>query len=424
MNSLPIKSRWRARAHLRRIFPMLAAAAAISGLAAGCSSSASQTQKPDVAVTVFTARPRPLARQVRAEGVLYPWHEVVVVPKISAPVEKFLVNRGDRVRRGQLLAVLDNADLKAAAVRDRGLYEQAQAQYRQATTAALPVQLRQARGAVATARQQYKAARQLYVSSKSLYAQGALAGNQLRQSEVGYVTAKTQLAQANINLEKLLGVGRSAQMQIAAGQLAAAKGAWQAAEALVQYSEIRSPINGIVTDRPLFPGQLATPATPLMTIMDLRRVIVRAPLAPGLAQGLHPGMPAVVRDAGVRAPGRVTVVSPALDLNSTTLQVWVEAANPHLQFHPGDSATMTITASQPRPMLAVPRSAILTSENGATAVMVVGPDHKARRVPVRLGIRQGNWVALQSGIAAGAQVISSGSYGLPNGTRVRVIPPA
>ncbi len=421
---MPCKRRWRLREHRLRLFPVLAAAAGIAALAAGCSSSAAPSQKPDVAVTVYTVRPRRLARLVRAEGVLYPWHEVVVVPKISAPVEKFLVNRGDRVRRGQLLAVLDNADLKAAAMRDRGLYEQAQAQYRQATTAALPVQLRQARGAVDTARQQYQAARALYLSSKSLYAQGALADNQLRQAEVGYVTAKTQLAQANINLEKLLWVGRSAQMQIAAGQLAAAKGAWQAAEALVRYSEIRSPINGIVTDRPLFPGQLATPATPLMTIMDLRRVIVRTPLAPGQAQGLHPGLQAMVRDHGLQTTGRVTVVSPALDLYSTTLQVWVEATNPHQQFHPGDSATVIITASPPQPLLAVPRQAILTAENGATSVMIVGPGLRARRVPVRLGIRQGGWVAIQSGIAAGAQVISSGAYGLPNGTQVRVMPPA
>src|SRR5437762_1878662 len=63
---------------------------------------------------------------VNADAVLFPHDQANIVPKISAPVKRFLVNRGDHVKQGQLLAELEARDLAAAAQASRGQYEQAQ----------------------------------------------------------------------------------------------------------------------------------------------------------------------------------------------------------------------------------------------------------------------------------------------------------
>ena len=82
-------------------------------------------------------RPRS-STPVSAEAILFPLEQAAITPKISAPVKKFLVKRGSRVHAGELLAVLENEDLAAAATDNHGALEQAQATYQTTTGAGLP----------------------------------------------------------------------------------------------------------------------------------------------------------------------------------------------------------------------------------------------------------------------------------------------
>src|SRR5215471_1672001 len=85
-----------------------------------------------------------LEQKVTADAVLFPISQSAIVPKISAPVQKFLVNRGSHVRVGQLLAVLENRDLAAAAQENKGAYDQAQATFETTTAADLPQEIQKA----------------------------------------------------------------------------------------------------------------------------------------------------------------------------------------------------------------------------------------------------------------------------------------
>src|SRR6185312_3346726 len=94
---------------------------------------------------------------------------------ISAPVKRFLVNRGDHVKPGQLLAELENRDLAAAAQESLGQYDQAQSNYRSTTAAGVPEQMTRARTDVESARQSLDAATKLLESRQQLFKDGALA---------------------------------------------------------------------------------------------------------------------------------------------------------------------------------------------------------------------------------------------------------
>ena len=123
----------------------------------------------------------------------------------------------------------------------------------------------------------------------------------------------------------------------------------------------------MVTDRPSYPGETPPPGTPLLTIMDTSSVIARAHIPQNEAAALKPGDAATITAAGdcSRADGKVTLVSPALDPNSTTVEVWIEAANPDGRLRPGTTVNVQMVAQTVNDAVVVPASALLKTPEGA-----------------------------------------------------------
>ncbi|TAM83090.1 MAG: efflux RND transporter periplasmic adaptor subunit [Acidobacteria bacterium] len=393
----------------------------VSLVMAGCGGKEAPEPQPLVTVQAVRVERAEIRQQIRSEAVLYPLNQATIVPKISAPIKKFYVQRGDRVHAGQLLAMLENSDLAGAAASAKGTYEQAQANYESTAAANLPEQVTQAKGNVESAKAGYAAAQKLYDNSQKLYQQGALAGKQLDQARVGLVQAQAQLQSAEQQLEKLQSVGLKSQLKAAQGQLDAAKGAYDNAAAQLSYTEIRSPIDGVVTDRPLFPGDMASPAAPLVTVMDLSQVVARARVPAAEAAALKVGDAAEISVADGSKPlaGKVTVVSPAIDPDSTTVQVWAQAANPRGELKPGSTVTVTVTARKVADALVVPRTALLNDPDLGPYVMLIDSASVAHQAKVGPGIEQGGNVEITKGLKAGDLIVAQGAYALPDGTKVK-----
>jgi RND family efflux transporter MFP subunit len=117
-------------------------------------------------------------------------------------------------------------------------------------------------------------------------------------------------------------------------------------------------------------------------------------------------------------------VSPALDPNSTTVEVWLEAKNPKQQLKPGTSVQLSLTAKTVKDALVVPAAAVISAPDGGSAVMVVGSDGRAHQKAVKLGIRQDDDVQILEGVTASDKVVATGAYGLPDNTKIKVEAPA
>ncbi len=396
--------------------------ATLGSLLAGCTKSAPE-QAPKVSVRIAVAQKTAIRRLVTADAVLFPIHQAAITPKISAPVKQFLVNRGSPVKEGQLLAVLENTDLNAAEVETRGSYQQAQADYDRNTGALLGEELRKAELDLHAAQQTLEAEQKVYDSRENLFQQGALPRKDLDQSRVSLIQTKNTYEIAKQHYDALQASGHQLQKKSAEGQLTAAKGHHLGAAAQLAYSEIRSPINGYVTERPLYPGEMAAAGTPLLTVMDLSKIIAKAHMPQADAGLLKPGDEATLEVPGADVPvaGKVTLVSPAVDQNSTTIEVWVEAANPKHLLKPGMTARVVVVAKEVADAVAVPASAVLTGADGATTVMLVSSDLKAATQKVEVGIRQGNLVQITTGVKPGDRVVTAGAFALPDGTAVKLI---
>jgi HlyD family secretion protein len=168
-----------------------------------------------------------------------------------------------------------------------------------------------------------------------------------------------------------------------------------------------------VTDRPLYAGETAQPGTPVVTVMDVSQVIARAHVAPVEAVELKVGNEAnIIGPDGAPIAGKVTVVSPSLDAVSTTVEVWVQAANTDRRLKPGASLRVELIARTVPNGLVIPLSAILTSPSGNTSVIVIDPENKPQKTSVVTGIRDAGNVQITEGLASGQRVATTGAFEL------------
>jgi HlyD family secretion protein len=359
---------------------------------------------------------------IMADATLSPLAQAAISPKITAPVRKFYVQRGSHVKSGQLLAVLENSDLAAAALDNKGSYQAAQATFNAQTQAQVPEDYQKAELDVAQTKATLDLNQSIVTGRQQLFAQGAIPGRDLDTATAALVQAKAAYDTAAKHLQSLQNVSRQAALEQAQGQLTSAKGKFAGAEAQVSYSEIRSPIDGIVTDRTLFAGETAAAGSALLTVMDTSALLAKVHLSQIVAQRLQLGDDATVTVPGMAepVPAKVSLVSPALDPGSTTVEVWLRVDNRKGTLKAGTPVRTSIVGRTVPGAIKIPLASVLTAQDGSKSVMTIGSDGLAHHKTVKLGIQDGEDVQIISGLAMNDTVITEGSYGLDDGTKVKV----
>jgi multidrug efflux pump subunit AcrA (membrane-fusion protein) len=379
---------------------------------------------PQVVVTVQAAKPvvAPISEQIQGDAILSPLAEAALSPKISAPVKKFYAQRGAHVHAGQLLATLEDRDLQAAALDNQGAYTAAQATYQQATGMQQPAATQAAQLDLAQAKANLELNQSIVKGRTQLFQEGAIPGRDLDTAKAALVQAQAAYDTAEQHLHALESIGSAASGQVAQGDLTSAKGKYLNAEALASYASLHSPIDGIVTDRPLFAGETATAGTPLITVMDTTSLLAKLHLSQAVTLRMKVGDKAEVTVPGLSdaIEGTVSLISPALDPGSTTVEVWVKLTNPNGLLKAGTPVHVAIVGRTVPNALQVPSSALITNDDGTLGVMVVGSDSVAHLKPVTVGIRLSDTVQILSGIGAGDVVIDTGGYGMQDGTKVKI----
>jgi multidrug efflux pump subunit AcrA (membrane-fusion protein) len=305
----------------------------------------------------------------------------------------------------------------------KGALAQAESNLRSTQGAAIPEAMTKAQMDVDAARQARDAAQKVLTSRQELYQQQALARRQVDEALVAYSQANSNYRSAEEHLRALQAVSRDEQIKAAQAQVEAANAHLQSLEAQSEYSQIRSPISGVVSDRPLYAGELANPGTGLLTVMDISSVVARVNVPQAEAGPVRVGQSAIITqtDSDQELNGKVIVVSPATDPNTTTIQVWIQAANPGEQLKPGASVHAAIITQMYKAATVVPVAAILPGEEGGTAVLTISADSVAHKRPVKLGIREGNKVQILSGVAPSERVVVVGGMGVDDKAKVKII---
>ena len=384
---------------------------------------ADDADKPVVAVQATRPTIGPITEDIVADATLAPVAQAAIQPKITAPVKIFYVQRGAHVKAGQLLATLENRDLAAAALDNKGSYASAQGAYTAATRQQFPQEETQARLDVEQAKATLELDQNILNARTQLFSQGAIPGRDVDTAKSTALQAQAAYQIARQKYDEIRSVGQRASLQTAEGQLTSAKGKYLGAEAQLSYTEIRTPINGVVTDRPLFVGETASTGTPVVTVMDTSAMLAKLHIAQHEAQQLVLSGEASVAIPGVNEPikAKVSLISPALDPGSTTVEVWLRVENHDGKLKAGAAVRATIKGRTVPNALQIPSVAVQrSSDSGGKMVLVIAADGTAHKRNITLGIQTTESAQVTSGLSQSDTVITTGGYGLDDGTKVKV----
>jgi HlyD family secretion protein len=181
-----------------------------------------------------------------------------------------------------------------------------------------------------------------------------------------------------------------------------------------------------VTDRPLFPGELASANQPLLTVMNTSHLIAKSHIAQSQAVTLKVGDAANIQIAGVDepVPAKVSLVSPALDPGSTTIEVWVETSQAPAELKPGMTVEVAMTAATAKDVVLVPKNSVVESPESGSFVLLAGKDGLAHQISVQLGLRGLSETQIVKGVSAGDSVVVTGAYSIPDKTKIKIEAPA
>ncbi len=394
-------------------------------LMAGCGSKEAEADpKPLVAVKLARVEQVDLRLAVHAPAAVFPREQANIAARIAAPIRELKVKKGDTVTAGQVLAVLENRDVLAQIHEAEGQVTDARSTMQKTASGTLPSDVERARGQVATAQAALNQARQIHEKRKKLFDQGAIPQRDLLASETELATARVNHEVAVKSLELLVGQSRDRDIQIAESRLEQAQARLEFARVQFQYTELRSPFAGAVTEQFQYPGDMARPDAPTFTVMDLSVAIARAQVPETDAAAVRPGQACVfnsVDSPGVSFAGRVSVVNRAVDPGRRTVETWCEIPQSGRALRAGVFGRLDIVTGVAARSLVVPQEAVQMIEGTSGGSVFVVDDKKiAHKKDIETGGLFDGKVRVVRGLDPGEMVVVEGGFGMPDGAQVRL----
>lgn len=367
---------------------------------AGCGEASKEkpvaSSAPAVAVSTVTAATETWPSIYEATGTVRARTSAVISAKLTGYVREVKVQAGDRVREGQLLVTLDTRDLDVSSRRAEAA--------REGVRTAVP----EADSAVAAAKANLDLAQVTFGRMQELFQKKSISNQEFDEA-----SARLKAAQAAYDMAR----ARRVQLN---SKLAEVDQEVRATEVTRSYADVLAPFAGIVTARPVEPGSLALPGTPLLTIEREGAYRLEASVEESRLAAIRVGQPvSVTLDSVDRTlEARVSEIVPAVDAASRTYTVKIDLpALPSLRSGVFGRAAFQIGS---RPLLAIPAGAV--TERGQLQSVVIVDNGVARTRLITAGRKVKDRVEVLSGLSAGEKVIFPVPQGLADGASVEVRP--
>ncbi|TDA66929.1 MAG: efflux RND transporter periplasmic adaptor subunit [Clostridia bacterium] len=417
--------RWMAGLHKRALGFGAAGLILTAGLLAGCGlnqeTSGAET-KTEVPVEVALVARGNLQQSSTINGQIQAKVEVNVVPKAQGKVQSVAVDVGDVVKAGLVLVRLDTTDIDAQIRQAEAAVEAARKGLALLQAGATPQQIEAARAQVSQAETNYNAAKTNLERMQFLFAQGAISQQQLDAAQAQHDAAQAGLDAARANLSGLEAGARKEQVEQVQAQVKQAEAALNVLSTQKANFTVTAPVSGVVAARNIDPGEMASPAMPVITLAQLDPVLVQATVSEREINYLKPGQEVKVQVPAVQAEaftGRISALSPVADPRSRGYTVKIEIANPKGLLKPGMAAQLQVGLETIENQLIIPVQALV--DKGQAMVVYIVEDGKALEKTVTVALETQDKAAISNGLAEGQQVVVSGQNYLRNGDPVRVL---
>ncbi|MEO8100383.1 MAG: efflux RND transporter periplasmic adaptor subunit [Acidobacteriota bacterium] len=392
-----------------------------------CSSSEPKEEpetKPVVTVKTAKAEIRDLTVSVSAPATIFAREQANVTSRMTAPIQTLHVQKGSIVRAGQSLATLDHRDLDAQRADAQAQLADAEAALERIRSGTIPADLDQKRGAMQIAEAALNQAKLNAQRREALFKEGAIPQRDLLQAQTDLAQAQTNYDVARRAIDFAQNQTNDRDIRSAQARVDSARARVELASTQLQYTDVRAPFSGIVTEQFVFAGDLADVTKPLFQLMDLSVVNARAQITESDARNVHQGQSctfASVDDSKKAASGSITVVNQSVDAQRRTLEVWCQIDNPNHTLEGNAFGEVKIVVQRIPNAVVVPGAALEIQQGSKTgSLLIVDDKNIAHRVEVEPGGSGDGMVQILHSVKAGDNIVIEGGYALPDGTQVEI----
>ena len=373
--------------------------------------------------TLLKSQTAPVIRKnlevkVTASGFIRPLTPVNISPKQPGRISAIDVDQGDRVKAGQLLARMDDSNLRGELLRAQGTLAAAEANLQKMKAGSRPEEIRQALENLRDAEAQMIAIQSAYRSNQQLFEAGAIGRVSFDASRSQYLSIQERINALKAQLDLVEAGFRREDIAAARAQVTQAKGALQTIQTQIDDTSIRAPFDGVIAQKYADVGAFVTPTTSASATSSATSssIFALAGDLEGIANVSETAIGAIYRDQPVSLqvdafPGRtfhgkVRLIAPesVVVQNVTSFQVRIRLEDPdRAKLLSGMNFTAGFQVGRHPNALLIPTPAIVSQEQG-TGVFVLGPNRQPQFQPIRVGATVGSHSEVLSGLKEGERI--------------------
>ncbi len=395
----------------------------------------SETPKPSEAKSKpdkKAAKPRPvqvttvvrgsIQQSIAATGDILAAARVDVYSKAEGRLQSIGIEPGDQVQHHQVIARIDDAELRAAMERTAAELDVLQAEWAQMQAGERPEEIARAQERVRRAQAEWDNAQRELERAQALYAKGLYATQQLDDARLHTTQARAAHTMAEKQLRIVRTGARVEDRQALQARRRAAEAALRLAQTRLQNAVITAPMTGIISHRHVDPGAYITDNTVMATLVNMQTVKIKVPISERDIGSIRPGLKAQIRVdtyADDVFPGVVARLSPTIDLTNRSADIDIVIDNADLRLKPGMFAKVNLILRQRDNTLLVPRQAIRSQ--GEVATVFVIKEGVAHRHEVTTGLQNGSQIEILGQLDAGMTIVVAGHNQLKDNAPVIVV---
>lgn len=406
------------------------------------------SQAAAVSVVVAPAQKGAIQSEYVYSGKIKSDYDADISSTVSGKVAKTNFEVGDRVNKGDVLFQMDTTDIQNSIHELQAQLASSDASIRSAKTQldlangasmqsqiqAVKTGLENAQTSLSTAQSAYDNAKATYDSNKILFDSGIISKSQMDQVQLAYDQSSNALSQANLALEKAQSDYNIIANQMPAENTRKAQDAYNAAVAgkqavsariqtaqkTLQDATVTSPISGIVTAKNATAGTLLAQSSPAYTIINMDKVKADVNISEQIINQLSLGEELDIYVKTVSdAPRKGTVVTINPDaIKSGTFNVELELENTDGLLKSGMFAEVHFVKERKEDVVVVQRDVVIS--NDTESYVYIEQSGAVKKSVVELGIDNGDYVEIVSGLQAGDNVVTKGQSYLSDGDKVKI----
>jgi HlyD family secretion protein len=396
------------------------------------------TDAPEVEVVRAAAEGSDVAGAtvLSATGYVVAHHKINVNSKVTGRVAWIGVEKGDKVKEGQVVVRLEDQEFRALYEQARGGYESAKARLAEMEHGSRPEEVQQAEHNLSEARATAANDKTTLDRTRDLFSQGVVSKQALDDSNARY-DASQQRVNSLAQSFQMSKIGpRSEQIQRVRADVVQAQGQMDYAKSQLDATIIRAPVSGTILERTAEKGELVTaqfasgaeggPRGSVVALADLDDIQVELDIAQDDFAKLGPKQEATVildafKDRSYK--GAIAEISPEANRQKATVQVKVQITNPDAYLRPEMNATVQFLASNNKPVTQKQSGAFIPTQalrdkDGTKFVFIVFNGKTLRRDVHVLGPRSGGY--LVDSLTGGESVITAAPADLKDGQKIRI----